>query len=115
MPGQLFNKRLRAHKDIDGFMANASDKDQRNFADYLKYYRSEGGYQAVTPAPASLRKSLSSDALNLFGKLVKKAKKFTRKASSIPGASKLTQLGEKFYSKCIEYITDLIEKSGKGP
>ncbi len=96
-----------AYKDVEQYLAKASMQDKKNFAHYLKYYRAEGRYQAVQPAPRSLRESLSSAARTLFRKLTKRARKFTRTPQPIPGASRLTSDGEKFY----ESIRRFVEKS----
>ncbi len=99
-----------AYKDIEHYLAKACHRDKTNLAEYLKYYRSEGHYQAVTPAPNALRDSLSPDAQALFKKLVKRARPFTRKPKPVPGASRLTAEGEEFYESIIAFINESIKK-----
>ncbi len=102
-----------AFKDIEHYLAKAPQHDRTNFAAYLKYYRSEGRYQAVTPAPSTLRESLSPDAQALFKKLVKRARPFTHKPKPTPGASRLTAEGEEFYQNIIAFIDGSIKKNLK--
>lgn len=99
----------QARKDIELYRAKASDSDLANFAEYLKYYRSEGHYQAVTPAPHALREALSPDAQNLFKKFIKQARPFTRKPKQLTGSSRLTQEGELFYKSIIAHVNEFIK------
>jgi hypothetical protein len=100
-----------AYKDIEHYLAKASQCDKTNLAEYLQYYRSEGGYQAVSPAPSTLREALSPAAQALFKKLIKRARPFTRKAKPLPGSSRLTAEGEEFYRGIITFINESIRKS----
>ena len=95
-----------AYKDIERYFATASDADKTRLAQYLTYYRSEGHYQAVTPAPYELRKSLSAPAQALFKRLVYRARPFTRAPRALPGASRLTKEGEEYYERIIAFFND---------
>jgi len=101
----------QAKQEIAQFFKNSSERDKHLFAQYITYYRSEGGYQAVTPAPLVLRESLSPDARNLWEKLkqiAQKNKKFIQKPLGLPGSSKLTPEGEKYYQDLVAYTNDLL-------
>ena len=102
----------KAYKDISAYVKTASSDDLKNFATYINFYRSEGGYQTVTPAPKILRDSLSQDAKELFGKLKRYARPFTKQLLSVkPGASKLTKEGEEFYTKVKSHLHGELAKT----
>lgn len=106
---QSIRATTHAKQIITQFFKKASDQDKQLFTDYLAYYRSEGGYQAVTPAPGKLRESLSPDARNLWKKLTQLAQKFVQKPLGIPGSSKLTKAGEKYYQDLLAYTKELLQ------
>lgn len=110
-PATLKKAQIKAYREIELYLAKATPQDQANLAEYLKYYRSEGHYQAVTPVPGALRESLSADAHDLFKKLTKHAQPFIHKPKSIPGSSRLTAQGEAYYQSLISFIGKKLKKS----
>ncbi len=102
-----------AKSAISEFTTNKtiSHKDKLNFAQYLTYYRSEGHYQAVTPAPRELRESLAQEAKDLFSKILNLAKDFEIPKKNIPGSSSLSKDGEKFFESIISFTSDRLNNS----
>ena len=90
-------------KAIDDF-SKAHPQELKKFKEYLSYYKSEGGYQAVTPAPRTLRESLSKESRELFNKIKRSAQPYTQPRRAIPGASSLSHEGDIYYQILLKYL-----------
>lgn len=93
----------RAEKSIKSFVDKSLISDVAKAIQYLKYYKS--WYQSVTPAPASLRESLSRQALNFVNNIKQYADEhFVFKQELLPGMSTLNCFGEAYFT----HIKDLL-------
>ncbi len=88
---------------IDNF-AQAHPQELQKFKEYLSYYKSEGGYQAVTPAPRTLRHALSAESRELFNRIKQSARRFTQSKASMPGATSLSKEGDIYYQILLKYL-----------
>lgn len=114
LTGQIYKPVFQeAREAIDNYFKAATAEDKKNFAEYLRFYRSAGGYQVVTPAPASLLKNLSPQAKALFAKLKELAQSYTQPRVAKPGATTLTLEGEKFWESIRKYVVQKLETSLK--
>lgn len=107
-PSKLTKAIIEAQKEIKLYLSKARASDKRNFGRYLEYYRSEGGYAAVTPAPYHVQAAISPEARVLFRKLKDLAYPFTRTPKPMPGASKLTPEGEQFYTAVLNFYKNVM-------
>lgn len=89
---------------VASYIAQASVPDRKNFLRYLNYYRSEGGYQAVAPAPKEVREALTPASATLFNKIKELAKPFIKPSTGAAGASKLSAEGDNYYKLLIKQV-----------
>jgi hypothetical protein len=100
----------KAEVALRTYLNAASQKDKETFLRYLEYYRSEGGYQAVTPAPQALRMALSEQSRVLFKTLVAYAQPLKRAQEDIPGYSILSNSGEGYFQTLLEIVREDLKK-----
>ena len=100
----------KAKKVITDYFATATAQDKHVFSEYLKNYKSAGGYQAVTPAKQEILKAVEeSKALQAaFARVKEIAQQFTQEKQTMPGASSLTPEGEAFYAELIRFVNKLL-------
>ncbi|MBA3953729.1 hypothetical protein H0X48_00210 [Candidatus Dependentiae bacterium] len=89
---------------VAAYIQQASVQERQNLARYLTYYRSEGGYQAVTPAPKEVREALTPASATLFNKIKELAAPFVAPSTTRPGASKLSAAGNTYYQELIKMV-----------
>jgi hypothetical protein len=98
----------RAADLVRNYKNSESSTEVLKTTNYLNYYRS--WYQAVAPAPVGFFESLSPKSQNFIAEIKKLAEKFVvTPEKMMPGASKLSAEGEKFYQKVIAQLKSLPE------
>lgn len=96
---QLHRALVTAQQALNEYQHSAPEQDYQNLLEYMRYYRS--WYQAVTPAPIRLVEQLSPAALKFIAQIKHAASPFTRAPQGIPGSTRLTEEGERFYRTLI--------------
>lgn len=101
---------VKAQKVITDYFTTATAHDKYVFSEYLKNYKSVGGYQAVTPpSPEILKAAQDNPTLQTTFNTIKEiAKQFTQTKKDIPGASSLTPEGEAFYAALIHFVNQTL-------
>ena len=107
---QLQSAIKKTQEIITSYFNTASDQDKHIFAEYLKNYKSAGGYQAVTPASQEILQAVNSNPAlqQTFNDIKQIAQQFTQPKTSIPGASSLTPEGEALYAALIQFVNKTI-------
>ena len=102
----------KAKRAVDEFVINAAKSstcdDFNVFAQLLNYYRSEFGYQAVTPPPFSLQERATPAVQDLKAKIkaiVADEKSFHQEIpAGIVGGSEINEAGHQFFADLIAYV-----------
>lgn len=105
----------QAKEAITEFVRDAANSATCNdfnvFAQLLSYYRSEFGYQAVTPPPFSLQEKATPAVRALEEKIkaiVAKEPSFHNEIpAGIVGGSKINEAGHQFFADLIAYVQTL--------
>ncbi len=101
----LVDKTPEWQQTLARYLGQATPEDLALLMKYLGYYRS--WYQAVRPAPVGLYESLSQSARHVIHDLQEYAQQFTRQPQpALPGSSRLTIEGEKFYQSVREELAN---------
>ena len=84
--------------------------DLQNIARYLTFYRS--WYQSVAPAPVSLQQSLTPETKALLQEIKEPADRYfaQKTGPGIPGASRLSIYGTKYYDKINSWLANQSER-----
>lgn len=101
---------------LEQYAREASPEERGNFANYVGYYRSWGGYQAVSPAPREVTQNLTKEENKLAQEIKRVAEVFvSKKEQSKPsirpetqviGRSTLSPEGDEYYQRVIDYINN---------
>lgn len=92
----------KAHDLIKQYKEKVSPKEQQKLHDYFSYYRS--WYQSVVPAPIEDYEQLSAASQKLTADLKELAQQYSGQKTTMPGASRLTPAGERFYKQVLEEL-----------
>jgi hypothetical protein len=96
-------------QDIESSLQTTSLEELENLKYYISFYRS--WYQAVTPAPKNLEDTLSPQAKKSVNLIKSTAEKYFMQEpiQRMPGASRLSLDGTKYYDKVINWLAMKIE------
>jgi hypothetical protein len=97
-----------AKKALEVYARDSDPADQETLLAYLPYFRSWGGYQAVTPAPYEVAEAIEASpaARAYVNKLQTIAKRFKTAPTGLAGGSTLSDNGVTFYEKVIKMTED---------
>lgn len=105
---------LTIKPSLESYVQTASLEDLNNLKKYISFYRS--WYQAVAPAPRNLEATLSPQAKKAVALIKTTAEKYFMQEpiQRMPGASRLSVDGTKYYDKIIQWLSKIEHKHRKG-